>query len=207
MKLLIVDDHEIVRKGIVSLLEDEGAITEIQEASHIEEALASLMVHQPDITLVDINLGGENGLDFIKKAKRRQLKTLFIILTSSSKREDFLCAKNMGVEGYILKDADLEEIIYGIKTIYKGKKFYDSRMMIEEQETSGPDLFDTLTGREKEILEEVGNGLTNKQIAEKLYITENTVKKHITNLLGKLGVKHRVEMALYLNERKNKTEN
>ena len=207
MKLLIVDDHEIVRKGIVSLLEDEGAITEIQEASNIEEALASLMVHQPDITLVDINLGGENGLDFIKKAKKRQLKTLFIILTSSSKREDFLCAKNMGVEGYILKDADLEEIIYGIKTIYKGKKFYDSRMIIEEQETSEPDLFDTLTGREKEILEEVGNGLTNKQIAEKLYITENTVKKHITNLLGKLGVKHRVEMALYLNERKNKKEN
>ena len=207
MKLLIVDDHEIVRKGIVSLLEDEGAITEIQEASHIEEALASLMVHQPDITLVDINLGGENGLDLIKKARKRHFKTLFIILTSSSKREDFLCAKNMGVEGYILKDADLEEIIYGIKTIYKGKKFYDSRMIIEEQETSEPDLFDTLTGREKEILEEVGNGLTNKQIAEKLYITENTVKKHITNLLGKLGVKHRVEMALYLNERKNKKEN
>ena len=145
MKLLIVDDHEIVRKGIVSVLEGEEVITEIQEASHIEEALMHIRMHQPDITLVDINLGGENGLDLIKKAKKQHLNTLFIILTSSSKREDFLCAKNMGVEGYILKDADLEEIIYGIKSIYKGKKFYDSRMFIEEQETPGPDLFDTLT--------------------------------------------------------------
>ena len=203
MKLLIVDDHEIVRKGIVSLLEDEEAITEIQEASHIEEALGIMKANQPDITLVDLNLSGENGLDLIKEAKKQQLQTLFIVLTSSSKREDFLCAKNMGVEGYILKDADLEEIIYGIKAIYKGKKFYDSRMLIDEQTTLKQDSFDTLTEREKEILEEVGNGLTNKQIADKLFITENTVKKHITNLLGKLGVKHRVEMVLYLNDRKN----
>lgn len=204
MKLLIVDDHEVVRKGIVAILEEEAFITEVKEASTVQEAIRSMSVHQPDITLIDINLRGENGLELIKEAKKQKLKSMFVVLTSSSRREDFLYAKNMGIQGYLLKDADLEEIIYGIKAIYKGKKFYDSRMLMEENEAEEQDLLKNLTQREKEILEEVGNGLTNKEIADKLYITENTVKKHVTNLLGKLGVKHRVEMALYLNKYKEK---
>ena len=197
MKLLIVDDHEIVRKGIVALLEEEEEITEIQEASDLEEALKLVTIHEPDLTLIDVNLGGKNGLDLIEMCRERQIDTKFIVLTSSSRKGDFIRAKELDVAGYILKDSNVEDIIYAIKAINRGRKFYDTQITIEEPESERSKILGRLTEREQEIFIEIGRGLTNTQIAEKLYITENTVKKHISSLLSKLGVKRRTEVALY----------
>ncbi|MDY3368223.1 response regulator transcription factor [Zhenhengia yiwuensis] len=197
MKLLIVDDHEIVRKGIVALLEEEEEITEIQEASDLEEALKLVTIHEPDLTLIDVNLGGKNGLDLIEMCRERQIDTKFIVLTSSSRKGDFIRAKELDVAGYILKDSNVEDIIYAIKAINRGRKFYDTQITIEEPESERSKILGSLTEREQEIFIEIGRGLTNTQIAEKLYITENTVKKHISSLLSKLGVKRRTEVALY----------
>lgn len=195
MKLLIVDGHEIVRKGLVALLEKEEVITDIQEAGELEEALKLVTIQEPpDLVLIDVHLGDQNSLDLIEMCKDRQIDTKFVVLTASSRKGDFIRAKELGAAGYLLKDSNVEDIIYAIN---RGKKIYDSQIMIEEPFSERSNLLASLTERETEIFLEIGRGLTNTQIAEKLYITENTVKKHITGLLSKLGVKRRTEVALY----------
>lgn len=198
MNLLIVDDHEIVRKGIRAVLEGEEQVTKIEEAGELEEALKLVTIHEPpDLILIDVNLGGKNGLDLIEMCKDRQIDTKFVVLTSSSRKGDFIRAKELGVAGYILKSSNVEDILYAIKAVKRGRKFYDTQIMMEEATSERSKLLASLTERETEIFLEIGRGLTNTQIAEKLYITENTVKKHITSLLSKLGVKRRTEVALY----------
>lgn len=197
MRVLIVDDHDIVRKGIAVLLKCEEEFKEVQEAGGIEEAMKILTIHTPDMALIDINLGGRNGLDIIEEARKRQLATKFIVLTSSSRKGDFIRAKELEVEGYILKDSNVEDIIYAIKSISRGRKFYDPQITEENKPDDRSKVLGSLTEREREIFVEIGRGLTNTQIAAKLYITENTVKKHISSLLGKLGFSRRTEVALY----------
>lgn len=197
MKILIIDDHDIVRKGIVAMLECETEFEEITEAGNMEEAVKMLTIHTPDMALVDINLAGKNGLDIIEQAQQRQIATKFVVLTSSSRKSDFIRAKELEVDGYILKDSNVEDIIYALKSIARGRKFYDAQIAEKDKPDDRGKLLETLTEREKEIFVEIGKGLTNTQIAEKLYITENTVKKHISSLLGKLGLTRRTEVALY----------
>lgn len=197
MKLLIVDDHDIVRKGLVTMLKGENEFDQIQEASNIDEAMKILSIDTPDIALVDVNLNGKNGLDLIEEVNNKNLSTKFVVFTSSSRRGDFIRAKALNVEGYILKDSNVEDIIYAIKSVGRGRRFYDTEIVQEAQPTKRNELLDSLTEREKEIFREIGRGLSNAQIAEKLYITENTVKKHISSLLSKLGVSRRTEVALY----------
>lgn len=195
MKLLIVDDHEVVRKGILAILSAENYFKKIEEASNIEEAMKQLRIVKPDITLLDINLGNkENGLDIIGKARNEGITTKFSVLTASCRKGDFLRAKALRVEGYILKDSPVEDILYALRCISKGKKFYDSGV---DDEVMKDSVQERLTQREYGVLCELGKGLTNIQIAEKLFISENTVKKHISSLLSKLGLTHRTEAALF----------
>ncbi|WP_069999544.1 response regulator [Cellulosilyticum sp. I15G10I2] len=198
MTLLIVDDHEIVRKGLLASFAVEECFEKIEEASNIEDAMKVLRISRPDITLLDINLAGkENGLDLITKAKKENIVTKFVVLTSSSRKGDFVKAKELEVEGYILKDSNVEDIIYGLKCIGRGRKFYDAGVETQVKKGQNSHLQEVLTEREYEVLIELGKGYTNTQIAEKLFITENTVKKHISSLLGKLGMTHRTEAALF----------
>lgn len=197
MKLLIVDDHPIVRKGLVSTLSTEESIQGIWEASSVEEALSILSVFGPDMAILDLRLGRENGLDIVIQAKERKLETKFLILTSSSRREDYQQAMKIGVDGFILKEAYAEDVIYAVHSIARGRKFFDSAMTqyIKSQE----DDLRELTPRERDVLLELGKGLNNIEIANHLYISENTVKKHIGSIFYKLGLSHRVEAALYVN--------
>lgn len=198
MKLLIVDDHDIVRKGLLASLGIEKCFQRVEEASNIEEGIKALRLFRPDITLLDINLANkENGLELIVKARKEDIVSKFVILTSSSRKGDFIRAKELQVEGYILKDSSVEDILYGLKCIIRGKKFYDSGIEAETKVNHANNLEESLTDREYEVLVELGKGFTNTQIAEKLFISENTVKKHISSLLSKLGMTHRTEAALF----------
>ncbi|ERI92098.1 putative response regulator protein VraR [Clostridiales bacterium oral taxon 876 str. F0540] len=199
MKLLVVDDHPLVRKGLLSTLALEEGVEQIQEASNVEEAMIMLVKLNPDISMVDLRLGKEDGLEIVSRAKKKALKTKFIILTSSSRKEDFLKAQEAGVDGYLLKEAYTEDIIYALHVVSRGKKFFDAEMLQYKMSSSQKDTLYELTEREKDVLEELGKGLSNTQIAKKLYISENTVKKHISNILSKLGLNHRTEAALYIN--------
>ncbi|MTI66903.1 MAG: response regulator transcription factor [Firmicutes bacterium] len=199
MKILVVDDHPLVRKGISSTLSFEDDIEKVHEASSVEEAMKGLRRYNPEIAMIDLKLGKEDGLDIVKKAKKERLFTKYIILTSSSNRDDFLRAQRVGVDGYVLKEAFTEDVIYAFHVVRRGKKFFDQEILQYQMDESNDDKYDELTPRERDVLVELGKGLSNIQIARKLYISENTVKKHVSNIFSKLCLSHRTEAALYIN--------
>lgn len=198
MKILIVDDHEIIRKGLKEVLTLEDDFNEIEEADSVDEALKVLRISKPEVAIVDICLGHkENGLQIIEKSQAEHLTTKFLILTASSRRDDFNKAREMDVNGYILKDSNIDDISFALKSVLKGKYFYDSSFQSKQEKDVHKEIKGLLTQREYEVFQALGKGYTNQQIAETLHITENTVKKHISNILAKLDLAHRTEAALY----------
>ena len=198
MKILIADDHPLVRKGLAAAFTSESDVEDVLEAAGVDEAFNIILQRNPEIGIVDLRLGKEDGLDIVNKARAKKLGTKFIVLTSSSRREDFLRAEASGVEGYVLKESFIEDILYAFHVVARGKRFIDPEIMRykSEAEETKPD---GLTVREREVLAELGKGLCNMQIATKLYISEHTVKKHISCILSKLGLTCRTEAALYAN--------
>lgn len=199
MKLIITDDHPLVRKGLVTMLSNDSNINKIMEASNISEALRAIEIEKPDIALIDLKLGSEDGLEVVVKGKEISSGTKFIILTSYISREEFLRAEKIGIDGYLLKDAFTEDIIYAINIVLRGKKYYDSGIIKYKDYETKDNLVSQLTDREKEVLKELGSGLSNEEISKKLYISENTVKKHVSSILLKLNLNHRTQAAVYFN--------
>ena len=199
MRIMIVDDHPMVRKGISSVLSCEDDVKEIKEASNVSEAMHILSLYGPDVAIVDLKLGREDGLEIVNRAKKKDYPTKFIVLTSSGLKEDFRRAQEAGVDGYILKDAFTEDIIYAFHVVNKGNKYVDPQILKYDNGQKEDDGIEQLTLREKDILELLGKGLSNNQIADKLFISENTVKKHISNVLLKLGLERRTQAAIYVN--------
>ena len=198
MKLLIVDDYEVVRKGLIGALDLNKVFSEINETGDIDEALKILRLSKPDIAIVDVILGHKgNGLKLIEKSKLEYIKTKFVVFTASTRKDDFNRARALGVSAYILKESDIEDIDYAIKRVIKGKCFYDSSLQLSQTKDLQKEVKERLTDREYDVLKALGKGLTNQQIAQLLFITENTVKKHISSLLAKLQLAHRTEAALY----------
>lgn len=196
MRVLVVDDHPLVRKGIITTLNMQQGIEDIEEASTVDEAVSLLSRNKPEITILDLYLGKEDGLEIVNRAKSRQIDTRFLVLTSSSKKEDFERAQKMDVDGYVLKEALTDDILYAFKVITRGKKYYDPTILDYKFKAEKKSVFDELTQREMDVLRELAKGCSNQQIAKKLFISEHTVKKHVSSILGKLGLSHRTEAAL-----------
>ncbi len=200
MKILVVDDHPLVRKGIVSTLSFDDDISSIFEASGINESLKIIEDEKPDLAIVDLYLVNEDGLEIVSKCKAKGVDTKFMILTSSLKRDDFQRCMEIGVNGYILKEAFAEDIIYAVGVVSRGRQFIDPEIiMYQTTVVSENRVLDELTPREHDVLEEIGKGLSNYEIAKNLYIAENTVKKHVSNILSKLDLTHRTQAALLVN--------
>lgn len=196
MKILIADDHPMVRKGLVSALSFEENVEEINEAANVKEAVAWITQNEPEIAMIDLRLGAEDGLEIVQKVRKQGVKTKFIVLTSSMKKDDFLRSRDAGIDGYILKDAFPEDIVYAFHTVSRGKKFYHPEFTQYEGRQEQKSELDQLTQREKDVLRELGKGFSNIEIAEKLFISEHTVKKHVSNILLKLNLAHRTQAAL-----------
>lgn len=203
MNILIVDDHPLVRKGISTTLSFEDNIDMILEASNVEEAIKLINLKNPTLAIVDLNLGKEDGLEIIKRTKNKAVNTKFVILTSSVKKEDYERSEEAGIDGYILKDAFAEDIIYAIHVVLRGKKFIDPEITKYQMRNTCDDSLTELTPREKDVLMELGKGMSNFEIARKLYISESTVKKHVSNILLKLQLNHRTQAALLVNQAVN----
>jgi DNA-binding NarL/FixJ family response regulator len=199
MKIVIVDDHPLVRKGLAAVLSMQPNVQFAGEAKNQREAMLVLKETQPDLVLLDLKLADESGLDIIKAARRIGFSGKFILLTSSASREDFLKAEEAGIDGYVLKEALPEELLYAIQLVSKGRKYYDPTILENKLREDVGSLTDELTPKEREVLIELGQGACNREIAAKLFISEFTVKKHVSQILAKLRLADRTQAALYAN--------
>ena len=202
VKIVIVDDHSMIREGLKQLLELDGDIQVIGEAGNGEECLALLKTLIPDVILLDINMPVMNGLkmlEFLRNSKYKNQKVL--ILTIHNEIEYLLKSIEIGVEGYVLKDADSSILKKAIYKVHTGEKYIDHSMLplmneriALEKEKSEDEI---LTRREIEVLKLLAEGLFNKEIAYQLSISEKTVKNHVSNIFKKIGVFDRTQAAVY----------
>jgi two-component system, NarL family, nitrate/nitrite response regulator NarL len=203
LKIVIVDDHPLVRKGLTSILILDESMEVLGEATNGREAMELFSSEKPDLALVDLRLANESGLDLITKAMKQGITCKFVVLTSSIEEKDFLLAKETGVDGYVLKEAFPEELIHALKIVGKGRKYYDPGVMDLVMRQNGHQnengLIEQLTPKEMEVLIELGKGHSNKDISRNLFITEYTVKKHVSQILAKLSLADRTQAALYAN--------
>lgn len=197
MTVVSIDDFPLSRQGLMSILGLDDEFRFVGQASSVKEALDVIRRSNPDIIILDLRLNGESGLDILTEIKIRGSECKCVVLTSSFDPEDFRRASELGVDGYILKDAMPEEIIAAIRLVSKGRKYYDPAVIELVMKQSKTEIVEVLTPREDEVLRALGSGLTNKDIARQLFISECTVKKHVSQVLAKLGFSCRTQAALY----------
>jgi len=199
LKVVVVDDHPLVCEGIKAILEQEKDIVFAGMAGSGMEAAKLLSRVQPDIALVDLRLPGEYGIDIIKKLRTLAPGCRFIVLTTFADPEDVRRALEAGIDGYILKEALPEEMTAALRLVGRGRAYFDPVVMqlMISQPINGKNGLSALTEREHEVLTALARGLSNKEIARQLFVTDHTVKKHISSILDKLEMKDRTQAALY----------
>lgn len=206
MRVAVVDDHPLVWQGIKAVLSREPDMEPVGWASNGREAERLVEEQDPDVVLMDMRLPGESGIDIIKRIKPKAPSARFVILTTYAERQDVNAAISMGVDGYVLKEALPEEMLAALRLVAQGRPYFDPaiiQLMIVNQQHN--DELSELTEREQDVLRELAKGLSNKEIAKELFVTEFTVKKHVSGILSKLGLKDRTQAALYAAERKRES--
>ncbi|MDH5895876.1 response regulator [Vibrio splendidus] len=201
-KVMLVDDHPLMRRGISQLLSFEDEFEVIAEASNGTEAVALAHEEEPDLILLDLNMKGMSGLDTLKALRTDGSSANIVILTVSDSPADIEAIVKAGADGYLLKDTEPDELIELLKQAHHGDKAYSSVVSryLNDAESRN-DIFDQLTEREMQILQEVAKGYRNKQIADYLFISESTVKVHMKSLLKKLQVPSRTAATVLYLER------
>ena len=206
IRVLIADDHSLVRKGLKQILELEKDFEVIGQAADGRQAIEMTTSLKPDVVLMDINMPIINGLKAIKMLKENNTSARIIVLTIHEDKEYLLETIRMGAAGYIMKDAEVEHLIEAIRMVYRGKIYIQSNLtsdiikefdslpnsaVINKADENG------LTQRESEVLMLISEGLSNREIADTLYISEKTVKNHVSNIFKKLDVCDRTQAAIY----------
>ncbi|MBD7986028.1 response regulator transcription factor [Sporosarcina sp. Sa2YVA2] len=210
IKVLVVDDQPLVREGLSTLLSLRPEIEVVGIATDGADALTKSLELLPQIVLMDIRMPGVNGVEGTRMIRERMKDVKVLILTTFNDSEYILDALEEGASGYLLKDMPTDTIVQAILTVHHGgvvlpKDFTTqvlAELRIKPQSTTGrieqlPNSLGQLSEREKEVLEHLGKGLNNKEIAEKLFITEGTVKNHVSNLIHKLELRDRTQAAIY----------
>ena len=207
IRILIVDDHPLMRQGIKQLLLTEPYFRVVGEAKNGIEAVSFAKKLQPDLVLLDFNMPGISGLETIKAIRQENNKIKVIILTVSDNKQDVIAMINLGASGYLLKDSEPESLLIDITKILAGQLIVTDKLVPYlnelDQEDNIRNKLSSLTNREKQILKEIAQSYSNKEISVNLNISEGTVKVHVKSLLKKLQMKSRVEAAvLYLQQPK-----
>lgn len=202
IRILIADDHAIVREGLRALLATEPDLDLVAEASDGIQAVTKARALKPDVILLDLMMPRMDGVEAITEIKKDWQEARIIVLTSFSDDEKVFSAIRNGALGYLLKDSTPQDLLHAIHTVANGEGFLSpsiaSKVMREiNQPPKLPPTKDPLTEREGEILQWVAQGLTNDQIAEKLVVSERTVRTHVSNILAKLQLANRTQAALY----------
>jgi two-component system, NarL family, response regulator DegU len=203
INILIADDHVLLRQGLKQIIELEEDMKVIYQASDGEEAYEIAKKISPDIILMDINMPNINGIKAAKMLKNDNPKNKIMFLTIYNDKEYLMEALKIGVEGYILKDADSDELIKAIRTISNGGVYIHPSLVSEIENLDTDECKKELTDREMQILSLIAEGYSNKEIADKLFLSEKTVKNHVYNIFRKLDVKDRTQAAIYLLKNNN----
>lgn len=203
ISIMIVDDHSLMRQGLRRILELEEDIKVISEASDGEEAISKAIDEKPNVVLLDINMPKINGIEVLRKLKDIGSESKIIILTIHDEREYLLQTVNMGVDGYVLKDCDSDTLVKAIKDVYKGETYIQpslATLLVKKCDgdtTKEESKKNSLTKREYEVITLIAEGLNNREIGKKLYISEKTVKNHVSNIFKKIDVNDRIQAAIF----------
>lgn len=201
--ILVVDDHPLFRQGVVSCLDMVPEFKVVGETSSGEAALAMAITHLPDVVLLDISMPGWNGITTAEKIAAACPATAIIILTGSEDKDKLFAAFKAGARAYVLKGVSAKELAQVVRSVVAGEVYVTpsiaAEMLVSLTQGKGPGPVAELASREREILTLIGSGLTNREIAERLTLSEKTIKHYVTNILQKLHVRSRVEAALVAN--------
>ncbi|HWC79875.1 MAG TPA: response regulator transcription factor [Pseudonocardiaceae bacterium] len=208
VRVLLVDDHEVVRRGLRDLLDDEPDIDVVAEAGTAAEALTRAAASRPDVAVVDIRLPDIDGVTLC----RRMLRELpaapkCLVLTAFDDEKALVDAIEAGVSGYLLKQVRGQDLVTAVREVAAGRSLLDpqttARVLARMRRDQEPDGLAGLTERERKVLELIGEGLSNREIAERLFLAEKTVKNYVTSVLAKLGMQRRAQAIAWIARKQN----
>jgi DNA-binding NarL/FixJ family response regulator len=207
IRTLIADDHELFRRGLRMVLDDEDDIEVLGEAGDGESAVAMAREHAPDVVVMDVRMPIRSGIEAARAIKEELPGTKILVLTISDEEDDLYEAIKAGANGYLLKEISIDEIGHAVRSVNGGQSLISPSMasklldefaaMIKKEEEKEQVPAPRLTPREMEVLQHVAQGMNNREIARTLFISENTVKNHVRNILEKLHLHSRMEAVVY----------
>ena len=202
--VLLADDHPIVRQGIRHLLEAESDVKVVGEATDGLEAVQLVEKHRPNVLIVDMMMPGLNGLEVLRQVKKRSPSTFSIVLSMQSADAYVVEALKSGASGYILKDSGPSELVNALRQVIQGQRFLSPKLSerlinayIQTSDKTVLDSYETLTDREREVLQMVSEGLTTPEIARRLSISPRTVELHRGRMMSKLGLRNQTDLIRY----------
>ncbi|GGK87333.1 DNA-binding response regulator [Sphaerisporangium melleum] len=200
IRVFLLDDHEVVRRGVAALLSSEGDMEIVGEAGTAEQALARIPALKPDVAVLDVRLPDGNGVEVCREVRSRTPGVACLMLTSFADDDALFDAVMAGAAGYVLKQIHGSDLVGAVRTVAGGQSLLDPettasmlRRLRDQAVKKSP--LAALTGQERHILELIGEGMTNRQIGEKLFLAEKTVKNYVSNLLAKLDMQRRTQAA------------
>lgn len=205
LRVFLVDDHEVVRRGVADLLDEEDDLTVIGQAATVAEALARIPAARPDVVVLDIRLPDGNGVELCRELRSRIPDLHCLMLTSYPDEQAMMDAILAGAGGYVIKDIRGMDLVSAVRTVGAGRSLLDNRAAgvlmtraLARADIPGP--LAGLTEQERTVLTLIGAGLTNRQIAERMYLAEKTVKNYVSRVLAKLGMQRRTQAAVLATE-------
>jgi two-component system, NarL family, response regulator DevR len=203
IRVFIVDDHRVVREGVRQVLSTDPAIEVVGEAATAREASEGLLATVPDVAIIDVRLPDGSGIDVARHVKSAAPSIHCVMFTAFTGEDAFLKSVMAGALGYISKDADSPQVLEAVHEAAAGRSLIDAATLNELRERELPaeafvGLFEALTPHERRILELVTEGQTNREIAERLHLAEKTIRNYVSTILGKVGVRNRTQLAVYV---------
>lgn len=207
IRLVLVDDHTIIRQAMRMLLESSGKIEVVADVTNGREAVRAAETLQPDVMLMDVNMPGLNGLDATRQVRRAAPATRVLIFSGFIEEEQLVEALRVGAAGYVLKNADPDEVILAVQTVHRGNQYFSDAVHSQfdvadaayAARRPAQSSIASLSAREREVLQLVAEGYTNQGIANELFLSVKTVESHKAKIMSKLGIRSRAELVLHAN--------